>query len=262
MKKIILPLIILFLFTAGLTSCNNYGKKVEIEGTKAEVFYKGGVTEAEAKKTGNFLKETGFIGNEKEASVQLVKENGGYTVRFVYNKDYYDKTPGLEDFFKTYGARISKDIFDGKKVNIALADKQFKDYKTIPYYKDAVNDEDAAKNEKDTNGSFNKSDFDHDTRGDVTFYWKGVSDKESKAIADYVVETGAFSGGTSEIYITKESGRYLLKFPVKEGYRNDESTIAQIEKVSKQIKENVFPNDPYSFQITDERLHATKSFDY
>jgi hypothetical protein len=249
------PLFVVFilLFAAGMSSCTNYGKKIKIEGTKAEVYYKEGVTETEAKKVGDLLKEDGYLGNEKAASLQVIKEDGGYTVRFVYDKAYYDKTEGLENLFKQYSSKLSKEVFNDKKVNIALSDNQFKDFKNIPY------DETVAKAPGET---FNKDDFDHDKAGDIAFYWKGVSDKESKVIADYIVENGAFAGGTAEIYITKEGDRYLLRFPVKKEYRDNPATIAEIERVSKQIKENVFANNPYSFQMTDEMLNPIKSFEY
>jgi hypothetical protein len=261
MKKIINPFIVLpLLLVIGLTACTNYGKKIKVEGTKGEIYYKGdGVTENDAKKVGDFLKNDGFLDNEKAASLQVTKEGETYIVRFVYDKAYFDKTAGLEDFFKIYTAKMSKNVFDGKKVNIVLSDKQFKDFKTIPY------DEAAAKTLETPvtdNTALNKEDFDHDSQGGVTFYWKGISDEESRTIADYIVKNGAFAGGTAEIYITKDGDRYLLRFPVKKEFRNDASIIAEIEKVSKEIKENVFPNNPYSFQMTDEQLNPLKSFDY
>jgi len=261
MKKIIQLLVIPSLVVAALlSSCNNFGKSIKIIGTKCEVFFKDGATESDAQKVGDFLKEAGFIGNEKAASIQVAKENGEYTVRFVYNKEYYEKTDGLDKVFKEYGAKMSEEIFDGKKVNIALANDQFKDYKLIPYTAETVSKPlhpDAPPGEP-----LNKDEFDHDTAGGVTFYWKGISDKESKVIEDYIVENGSFAGGTAEIYMTKEGERYILQFPVKPEYRTDAGTIAEIEKIAKQIKENVFANNPYSFQMTDEKLNAVKSFDY
>ncbi|MES1215540.1 MAG: hypothetical protein ABUT20_08485 [Bacteroidota bacterium] len=132
---------IALLLSFGLMACSNYGKKVAVSGTKAEVYYKGdGVTKDEAIKVGNFLKETGFFSNDKEASAQLVKEGDDYVVRFVYDKEYYEKTKGLDAIFQLFGAKMSKDLFDNKKVNIALADKYFKDYKSIPYSETAASD--------------------------------------------------------------------------------------------------------------------------
>jgi len=87
-KSLSLLLFIAFLSVFSLTSCENYGKKIKISGTKGEVFYKGeGVSEADATKLGNFLKETGFLGNETGASIQVTKVGERYVVRFVYDKD-------------------------------------------------------------------------------------------------------------------------------------------------------------------------------
>jgi hypothetical protein len=267
MKRITQLSVVLSLLL-GLTSCNNFGKKVKIEGTRAEIFYTEGATESEAKKTGEFLKTNGFLTNDKAASIQVTKEKGEYTVRFVYNKEYYEKNKELESFFKTYGATLSKEVFNGEKVNIALADKYFKDFKTIPFEQTEEKPVETA----DTGlapaappaglAEKEKDEFDHDSQGGVNFYWKGISDQESKRIADYIAGNGAFAGGAAEIYMTKEGDRYILQFPVKKEYRNDAEIIAEVEKVSKQIRENVFANNPYSFQMTDEKLNAIKSFDY
>lgn len=256
-----LPFFLSLLFATGLASCTNYGKSVKITGTKAEVFYKDGATVDDAQKVGDFLKEAGFLSADKGASVQVAKENGDYTVRFVYDKEFYDKTEGLDAEFKQYSAKMSKELFGDKKVNIALADKHFKDFKRIPF-----EDENLAKKplapEAPPGEPLNKDKYDHDKAGGVDFYWKGISDEESKTIAGYIVENGSFAGGTAEIYMTKDGDRYLLKFPVKPEYRDDAEFIAEIKKISKQIKENVFANSSYTFQITDEYLNEVKSFDY
>jgi hypothetical protein len=240
-----------------LSSCTNFGTKVKIAGTKGEVFYKDGATESDANKVGTFLKQDGFLSTSKAASVQVSKKAGRYIVRFVYDKQYYNSKPELEDVFRVYGAKISKELFNGQKVDVALADKYFKDFKTIPF------DEATAKSlEENPDDTLTKTAFEHQTAGDVTFYWKGITDDESKTISDYIVKDGSFAGGTAEIYITKEGERYILRFPIKQEYRNDTATIAEVEKIARQIKENVFANSQYSFQITDEKLDPIKSFDY
>ncbi|MEO7922721.1 MAG: hypothetical protein ABIR30_03525 [Chitinophagaceae bacterium] len=251
----------LMLVVMGLTACTNHGKKYKVEGTKAEIYYKGdGVTEDDAKKTGEFLKKV-FITPDKPASMQITKEGEEYTLRFVYKKEVYDTLKGVDDEFKVIGVKASKEVFGGKKVNIALADTHFKDFKNIPY------DEATAKRleEPASNGQevvSSKNEFDHDSMGGVNFYWKGISDEESKTIAEYIVKNGAFAGGTAEIYMTKEGERYILRFPMIESARTDPTYLAEVAKVSKQIKENVFANVPYSFYVTDEKLVPVKTFDY
>jgi len=253
MKKLLSFSVIALGSLTFFTACNDYGKKITVEGTKGEIYYKDGATEADAQKVGSFLKQDGFLGSTQAASVQVDRIGDNYTVRFVYNKNYYEKTPGIEDFFRNYTARMSKELFNGKRVDITLTDKYFKDFKNIPYDESAGNTPD---------GTFNKAAYHHRTVGDVNFYWKDITDEESKPIVDYIYQNGAFSGGTAELYISKENNRYLVQFPVKPEYRNDAGTIAQVQKVSKEIKDNVFPSDPFTFTITDEQLNSVKAFDY
>lgn len=259
MKKIILSLLVV----VALTACTNYGKKIKVEGTKAEIYYKGdGVTEDDAKKTGEFLKEASLFNAGKEASIQLTKEGEVFTIRLVYDKEVADTMKGIEDAFKIIGAQASKDVFGGKKVNIALANKSFKDYKTIPYDEAVAKSLEAPAPTEQNGTVLTKEDFDHDSAGDVNFYWKGISDDESKTIADYIVKNGSFSGGTAELYMTKEGDRYMIRFPVVEASRTDPSILAELEKVSKQIKDNLFADIPFSFYMTDERLNSVKAWDY
>ncbi|MGB3154189.1 MAG: hypothetical protein WBB06_06305 [Chitinophagaceae bacterium] len=257
MKKIMLGLLVM----VALTACTNYGKKVKVDGTKSEVYYKGdGVTETDAKNTGEFLKKVFFTG-DKAASVQITKEGEEYTIRFVYNKSVYDTLKGAEDEFKIIGVKASKEVFGGKKVNIALADDHFKDFKTIPYDEATAKSLEAPAPDKE-NVVLTKEDFEHDSAGGVDFYWKGISDDESKTIAEYIVKNGAFAGGTAEIYMTKEGDRYILRFPMIESARTDPAYITELDKVTKEIKDNVFPDVPFSFFITDELLTTVKSWDY
>lgn len=259
MKKIMLSLLV----AVALTACTNYGKKIKVEGTKAEVYYKGdGVTADDAKKTGKFLKDASLLNSDKEASIQISKEGEEYTIRFVYDKAMYDTLKGVEDVFKMIGAKASKEVFGGKKVNIALANKSFKDFKTIPYDEAVAKALEAPAPPADGETVITKADFDHDSAGGVDFYWKGISDEESKTIADYIVQNGSFSGGTAELYMTKDGDRMMIRFPVIESSRTDPAIIAELEKVSKQIKDNVFADVPFSFYMTDERLNTVKAWDY
>ena len=222
MKKVILAIVI----AASLASCSDYGKKVKVDGTNTEIYYKGdGVTESDAKKTGDFLKKE-FIQDDKKASIQITKEGEVYTMRFVYDKKVADTLKQLDDIFKLLAAKASKDVFGGKKVNVALADDGFKDFKTIPYDESVLKMLDAP-----PTATIDLSTYDHDSMGGVKFFWKGLSDDESKAIAEYIVKNGAFAGGHSEIYMTKEGDRTILKFPITASSKYDSSYVSEMEKV-------------------------------
>lgn len=256
MKKIFSIL----LFSLVFVSCANHGKKIEIEGTKTELFYKGdGVTESDAKKTGDLLKSKFIKTSDKEASMQLTREGDAYTLRLVYDKDIYKTLEGVDDEFKTLAAWLSKDVFSGKKVNIALADDHFKDWKTIPY------DEAFAKSlngNGDTSSNSIKDNYEHESVGDLHFYWaKNIPDEESKRIADYIVQRGAFSG-YAEFIITNENGRTTVRFPMKAEGISDPQNMAVVEAVAEDMKNKLFPDAPFSFQVLDESMNMVKTWDY
>ena len=132
MKKFLIVCVSACLFF----SCSNHGKKIAIEGTRGEVYYKEGATEAEAQKLGAYLKSEKYFSNEAATTVQLRKAKGeGYDVHFVVDEEKVKATPGIEDQFIIIGDAISKTVFNGKPVNIFLSDQKLKDFKSLPYNK-------------------------------------------------------------------------------------------------------------------------------
>ena len=256
MKKFLLGLLLI----TAITSCTDYGKKHKVEGTKGEVYYKGeGVTEEDAKKTGEFLRKERFFNDGKGASVQISKEGDAYLMRFVYDKDVYDTLKNVDELFKLLANRASKNIFDGKKVNIALASRTFKDYKTIDFDPSVADIDEPGDDDKLLKS---KSEYSHKFEEGVDFYWYGVADEEAKIFSDYVVSNGSFGGGTAELYMTMKDGRYIITFPTtREGLENTEAMV-KVEEVANQIKDNVFQDAPYSFYATDVNGVIYKAFDF
>lgn len=116
------------LAVTGLAGC--YGKKLTFG--KGEVFYKDPVTEAEATKLGNFLKdEVKYFDDTNQKSVQVVKEGDTYVVKFVV-KEGSEKDNDVVAAFGMVGAGISSEVFGGAKVQVDLADTSLKTLKSLP----------------------------------------------------------------------------------------------------------------------------------
>lgn len=115
-----------------LTSCDDYGKKIAIN-NKSEIYLKGdSVTEADAKKLGSLLLDQKVFDNKKERSVQLSKEHGTYTVRFVYDKDVFEKDKESVLYsFKVFQWMIADQVFNKAKTAVVLSDDLFKDYQQV-----------------------------------------------------------------------------------------------------------------------------------
>ena len=99
MKKIITLLSILAL----LASCANYGEKKVFNGT--EVYYKDGVTEAQADKLGESLVSSKFADGDTK-SVQFTKDGDTYVFKMVIKEEFLnDKS--MEYVFKTFPKELS-----------------------------------------------------------------------------------------------------------------------------------------------------------
>lgn len=128
-KKIAIAVMVAVVFAA----CNifsPFGKKVTIN-ESLEIYIKGdSTTETDAKKLGDYLAKTWKdITNKK--SFQLIKENGGYTVKMVVGTEKLKADSTLDVSFMALRMLIADEVFKGSKVKLVLTDNKFKDIKTF-----------------------------------------------------------------------------------------------------------------------------------
>lgn len=119
-------MVLAILLAFGL-ACNQYGEKLEFNG--GELYYTKNVTEAEAKKLGEYLVKEGFY-DGKMKTVQLDKEGGTYQFRMVVIEEKRNDESTLE-IFKTFASQISKDVFADAPVEIHVCDENLKTLKVI-----------------------------------------------------------------------------------------------------------------------------------
>lgn len=129
MKKNIYLLILIANVFGACNIFSPYGKKVTINPT-LEVYIKGdSTTEADAKKLGNFLAET-WKESTNQKSFQLIKENGGYTVKMVVDEEKVKADSTLELSFLTIKMLLETEVFKGSRVKFVLTNNKFKAIKT------------------------------------------------------------------------------------------------------------------------------------
>ena len=186
MRKVLL---FLMAVTLVLTSCDDYGKKININ-DKNEVYYKGdGVTEADAKKLGEYLKTMGYFNGTKELTVQLTKENEAYNVRFVSDKEAFEKSKDqLSTIFWFWQDLISENVFGGKKTTITLADEKLKDFQKIE--------------------EINKVKL-----GDNQVYYKGeIKKDEAENLTTWLKDAEFFKYAGQDIIVDKKNNAYSIRF--------------------------------------------------
>lgn len=128
MRKIFL---LMAVATVSIVSCNlfsPYGKAIKINDT-LDVYIKGdSITEADAKKLGNYLAEL-WKENNNHKSVQLQKESHAYVVRMAADEKVLKADPSLEAAFSTVRDLIEVNVFPGSTVKLTLTNEKFEDIK-------------------------------------------------------------------------------------------------------------------------------------
>ncbi len=245
-------LILIFLVSMFVTSCNNYGKKVTFEGTKGEVYYKGdGVTEADAKKLGDYLKTIDYINNNKESSFQLTKNGDTYVFKLVINKAVYDTMPGLDKSYKALGALVSEKVFDGKKVDVGLTDDYFKEFKTIPYdaaYAKSINDDSA--------DDFGKDVLIDGTKGEVFIKGEGVTEADAQRLGQHLRKITFLNDTThASVQLLKNDNGYIVRFVYdKHFYETTPDVVKNFNIIRNSISTDVFGGQNVDIRLADEKM--------
>lgn len=131
--KIIKSLLPVLIITAGLISCQNYGKEYKLD-KKHNVYYKGdGINEDMAKKLANYLKEQEYFQDSIESTVQITKNKDTFNLNFVVDENKLTK--GVETSFLLFGSFISEKVFDKAPVTIHLTNNRLESFMNLGYAK-------------------------------------------------------------------------------------------------------------------------------
>lgn len=99
-------------------------------GTDEEVIYADGATEAEARKLGKLLQDEGYFSGVGAKTVRITRDGNSEVVEFVLQKNAWNDLETTK-YFEQLKPRLSKEIFDGRPVQIRLDDEDMETQKTI-----------------------------------------------------------------------------------------------------------------------------------
>ena len=128
MRREILPSVFICLLAGLMLSCNTLGTRLEYG--SSELYYTKNVTEAEAKKLGDYLFKTGVFADENKGTLQLDKSGDTYLVRMVV-KEGMDKDENYQKLIPPFAKGVSRSVFNGAKVEVQLCDDKLNTLKTI-----------------------------------------------------------------------------------------------------------------------------------
>lgn len=195
-KQILLVLPLL----AALTSCDDYGQKVEVG--KSEVFYKGeGVTKEQAQQTGTFLKENNWFDDKEAGSAQITKDSNAFIVHLVSEKSKL--TDPLRWNFWILQEKLSGSVFNNQDARFAFADEKLKDFETLSSV-DAI----------------------RAGQGSVYYESNAFKKEEAQKLADFLEGAGYLNQGKQvDVLMRREGGTPVVRLIV------DKDALAQNEDV-------------------------------
>jgi hypothetical protein len=106
------------------------GSKIDFGGGE-EIYYTGGIQEAEVRRVGNVLKRNQFFDGRGAKTVKVSREAGRVIVSFVVIPRAWTD-PQVLAAFRDIGQEISQDVFHGEPVTVHLCDENLAVKKSLP----------------------------------------------------------------------------------------------------------------------------------
>lgn len=246
MKKTILFLLTIFT----LAACSNYGKKAK--SGHIEMYYRQGITEAEAIKAASVLEKIDKEENNNSTtrrSFQLLREGDTATLRMVVDEKRAKDMP--DDNFLAVADVVSEEVFSGKPVNMDLTTDRFKTIRHITYRpKEVVNKDE-----------INAAAFGPKIKeGNVEVYMKGSDEEEAKALAAFA--NGYFKPENTFSYqlVKDDIGNYTVKM-VANLSALDKFDKAFYAEICKGICDSLHI-PAVRLEMTDHKFEMVKAFNY
>lgn len=242
-----------------LASCSdNYGKKVGVNGTKGEVYYKGdSITEADAKAVGEYLKQEEFFQqDEKVRSVQISRSKGRVEVRFVIDEKAMSDIPQADKSFAVLGAGMSKAVFHDAPLDVIYTDNAFRDKRKLPFQPELLSQSNPVGDELK---ALSRIDYANNT----LYYTSNIPEADAQRLVAYLKEKQFFiADGSNDLIVRQVTPDSVwLRFPVRGNFANEQG-FRMVDEFVKGLKQDIFGSTAVRFDITDPDLKAYKTLHY
>ena len=197
---------------------------------QGEIRFSEPVTEDEARRVGESLVRQQYFSDEKEATVQLLMEQGQYLLRFVINPKYADN-PRTAILFGIIGSQVATDALGGKPLELGFTDNQLKLIRVVPL---------------STLKMFRKGEL---------YYTEPVTEDEARRVGESLVRQQYFSDEKeTTVQLSKEQGQYLLRFVVNPEYADEPLMAMQCGIIGSQVATDALGGKPLELSFTDNQL--------
>jgi hypothetical protein len=234
MKNLITNFCLILFSSAILSSCTDYGKEKNFNGT--QLFYTSTITEAEANSLGNYLVKSDFA-DGREKTVQLNKSGNTYEFRVVVLKGFELDQEFRDSILKRFAAEISSNVFNGMQVDVHYCDEALNTLRVL------------SMSEKTGLQSQNFN-------GTELFYTSTITEAEANSLGNYLVKNRFADGNEKTVQLNKSGNTYEFKIVVKKGVELDQEFIEISKRFAAEISSNVFNGMQVDVHACDDALNT------
>lgn len=212
----------------------NYGERLEFN--QGEIYYKAPVLKEEVKLVGEALIDQGFF-DGRPKSIQLLKKDGLYQIRFVVRENFqFDD--GILLSFKQISLLISNQALQGAPIEIHFCDSYFKTKKIIPVKEKLMSFE-----------------------GGEIFYESPVSADEIKKAGDFFLKIDYFGPQIKPTVLIVKKNRYQFHFVVRKDldWSEGSSYYNSFKEIGYQLALEIFKGAPFEIRLCDNTLTTFKT---
>lgn len=209
-----------------LAGGNDYGTRLEFN--HAELYYTPAVSREDAERLGTFLVEQKYFAGNR-LSVQLTKEGQTFKVRNVMQPGF-DKNDAYVTLTATFGAQISRQVFQGEPLDMEMCDAHFKTVRVVP----------AAAVLKHNHGRL--------------CYAVPVSAGEAKQVSEILVRECSFGSAEATVALSNDGQAVHILLSVRPGVEKDHSYDAGFRAIGASMSEEAFHGAPVEVTLCDKQL--------
>jgi hypothetical protein len=174
-------------------------------GSKDEVYYTGGITQAQALALGKALKATGYFA-DNGTTVKVNRGQDGPVVSFVVKEGIWDK-PDMVSSFDEMGREVAPEV-GGFPIQVQLLNKDLE-----------VKQESAV-------GEYSAG-------NDHVFYLGSATATQAQGLAEALKASGFFEGTGADVMLSRHADGTTISFVVGDGAWDDAGLVASFEKIAR-----------------------------
>jgi hypothetical protein len=203
-------------------------------GEGRDVYYHDGVSETDARATGDALTRLEYFSPGHPAAVDLHVEAGRYVVSFVVNDHVFDDRD-QQAAFHAIGVQLSTEVWSSAQLDVWLVDPELQPHVKLVWEQ-------------------RPGKVDLGAGHEITYRF-GASEAEARAIAPILTESYFGDGQPSTVRIEYEAGHPVVGFFLQTGAWDEPETRSAIHRLADPLSKAAFKNAPLDLQLLDPRGH-------